>query len=155
MALKVITGLSSVLFVGVAAVGLLGAPRAGSLWLLGMVGMPLTIWVGAWLFSIRGYVLTPDALVVKRPGWSYRLALTGLISADRDPSAMRRSPRLWGNGGLFSISEWFRNKKIELYRAFAADPKCSVGLKFDRRVVVVTPGDPEMFVTYVKQWRAV
>lgn len=110
------------------------------------VGIPLAALVGAALFTIRGYVLEPRHLLVQRLLWSTRVPLAGLERAWHDPQAMDRSIRLFGNGGLFSISGLFRNRTLGRYRAFATDPGRAVVLVLGPRTVVVTPGEPRAFL---------
>src|SRR4051812_34399711 len=64
--------------------------------------LPLVMVCGGALFTIRGYTVTPDALLVHRLFWTTRLPLAGLQSAQFKPDAMRWSIRTFGNGGLFS-----------------------------------------------------
>jgi Bacterial PH domain len=108
--------------------------------------LPLAIVCGGALFTIRGYAVTADALLVRRLWWATRLPLAGLCSAAFEPDAMRRSLRLCGNGGLFSFSGLFRNKTLGNYRAFVTDPRRVVVLRFATRTVVVSPSEPEEFV---------
>src|ERR1700674_3149662 len=62
-----------------------------------MALLPLAIVCGGILFTIRGYTVTPDALLVHRLFWTTRLPLSGLHSAQIEPGAMRRSIRTFGN----------------------------------------------------------
>jgi hypothetical protein len=100
---------------------------------------------GTALFTIRGYRLEGRQLLVDRLLWSTRVPLDGLDAAEIVPDAMRRSVRLFGNGGLFAFAGWFRNRRLGTYRAFATDPSRSVVLRFPNRRVVVTPDDPQGF----------
>ena len=63
--------------------------------------------VGCAFFTIRGYTVTPDAILVHRLVWNTRLPLAGLQSA-----RVERKPRRWGirigNGGFFSFSGFLR-----------------------------------------------
>ncbi len=108
-----------------------------------VVLLPLAILVGAALFTVRGYELVGTELLVRRLVWSTRIDLSGMRRATHDPQAIRRSWRLFGNGGLFSISGLYRNKTLGNYRAFATDPARAVILEFEHRRIVVTPGEPE------------
>jgi hypothetical protein len=121
-------------------------PWAG--WLLAVV--PLSTLVASATFMVRGYVLTDVALSIKRLGWENRLDLSGLISATVDPEALQRSIRLFGNGGFFAFTGWFRNKKLGVYRAYATDTKRAVVLRFSGKTVVITPDDPQKFVGEIK-----
>jgi hypothetical protein len=98
------------------------------------------------LFAIRGYAVTPDAVLVRRLFWTTRLPRAGLQSATFDPQAMRGSLRTFGNGGFFSITGFYWSKTLRTYRAFVTDPRQAVVLRYERRTVVVSPGDPEAFV---------
>ena len=83
--------------------------------------------------------------------WATRLPLAGLVSAQADATATRRSLRLFGNGGLFSFSGLFWNRRFGRYRMFATDPRLAVVLTFARGIVIVTPEAPDVFVASVRQ----
>ena len=121
--------------------------RSGRSWI---AFLPLVIVCGGILFTIRGYTVTPDAILVHRLLRTTRLPLVGLRSAEVEPEAMRRSIRTFGNGGLFSFSGWFRNNALGAYRAFVTDPHRTVVLHFSTRTVVVSPSAPEEFVHDVR-----
>lgn len=59
---------------------------------------------------------------------------------------MRGSLRICGNGGIFSFSGWFWNKRLGAYRALVTDGAKTVVLRFDKRKWVVSPDAPEEFV---------
>lgn len=111
-----------------------------------MIVLPLVVIVAAAACTVRGYVLTEDAIVVKRLGWTTRLPLAGLESITGDAQAMNGSVRLAGNGGLFSFSGEFWNRKLRRYRALATDPSRAVVLRYPRRTIVITPHDPQHFI---------
>lgn len=108
--------------------------------------LPLAILVCSIPFTIRGYTVRPDAILVHRLFWTTRLPLSGLESAKFEPEAMRGSIRTFGNGGLFSITGFFRNKALGAYRAFATNQHQTVVLHYPGRTVVVSPASPEEFV---------
>ena len=108
--------------------------------------LPLFIIVGAAPFTVRSYTITPDTILVHRLFWNTRVPLAEFQSAQFDPGALRWSIRTCGNGGMYSITGWYWNKRVGAYRAFATDPKRAVILKFSRRTIVVTPDSPEEFV---------
>jgi len=149
--LKVMTGLSLVVLIGIPILGAFTGSESNTTRFFGMVILPLLILVIASFFLIRGYVLTNTALLIQRLGWNSTLDLTTLISAEADQDAMAKSIRTFGNGGLFCFAGAFRNKKLGPYRAFATDPKRAVVLKFINRAVVITPDKPEEFVTRIKE----
>ncbi len=114
----------------------------------------LAIAMGCALFTIRGYLVAGETLWVRRLLWSTRVSLRGLQSARFDPAATRASVRLWGNGGFFSFSGWYWNRRLGRYRLYATDPKRAVVLDWGRRRAVVTPDDPEAFVRQISRTRA-
>ena len=152
--LKVMTGLSIAILLGVPVIGLtMYARHHNAVHLLVMVALPLCMLIGSAFFLIRGYVLNDDTLLIQRLGWYSKLDLTDLISAEPDSSAMAKSIRTFGNGGLFCIAGAFWNKKLGHYRAFASDPPRAVILRFPERRVVITPDNPGEFVRRIKELR--
>jgi hypothetical protein len=98
------------------------------------------------LFVVRSYTIEPDALAIRRLLWTTRVPLAGLQSATFTPDVMRRSLRLFGNGGMFSITGWYRNSALGTYRAFVTDLKNTVVLRFaTQKTIVVSPENPEAF----------
>ena len=65
---------------------------------------------------------------------------------------MRGSLRLFGNGGIFSITGLFRNRALGNYRAFVTDLKRTVVLRFPERIIVVSPECPEKFVAEISRF---
>ncbi|WP_372846572.1 PH domain-containing protein [Pontiella sp.] len=114
-------------------------PRGGLVWLL-----PL----GAFLavpFIVRGYAVENGRLLIRRVGWVKTFPLDELESVEIDPQAMHGSIRLFGNGGLFSFTGLYRNKRLGNYRSFVNDWKRSVVVRFANRTIVVSPDDPVAF----------
>lgn len=101
------------------------------------------------LFTIRGYTVASDAILVQRLFWVTRVPLAGLQSVEFRPNAMRWSIRTCGNGGLFSFSGFYWNRALGAHRALVTDPKRTVVLRFANRTVVVSPGTPETFAQAV------
>ena len=111
-----------------------------------LFGMPwLACLISCALFAIRGYTVTPDAILIHRLFWATRLPLAGLQSANFEPRAMRWSIRC-GNGGVFSITGFYWSKRLGVYRAFVTDLRQTVVMRYTGRTVVVSPSSPEEFV---------
>lgn len=140
--LIIISSLTTILCVGI-ALGMIWSSRGILPW---VALLPLAIVCGGALFTIRGYSVILDAILVHRLFWTTRLPLAGLQSAQFEPDAMRWSLRTFGNGGLFSFTGFFRNKSLGAYRAFVTDPHRTVVLRYSARTVVVSPAAPEEFV---------
>jgi hypothetical protein len=139
ISLIVISSLVSIVCIG-AAIHLAMSGRAWE------ALVPLAIIFTGLLFTIRGYTVTADAILIHRSFWSTRLPLSGLQSAAVAPDIMRSGIRLCGNGGLFSFAGWFRNKASGVYRSFVTDPHRTVVLRFPKRPVVISPSAPDEFV---------
>lgn len=107
--------------------------------------------LGMMLFTVRGYSVPGRVLLVRRLLWNTRLQLEGLVSATSDPEAMRSSLRTFGNGGGFSYTGRYWNKRLGSYRAFVTDPARSVVLRWPDRTIVVSPASPEAFVQEVSR----
>ena len=124
-----------------------GGPDAVPWWI---ALLPFVLIVGAVLFTIRGYTLERDSILVHRLLWATRVSRIGLKSAVHDPALLSGGIRLFGNGGFFSFSGWFRNKHLGTYRAFITDPARAVILRYaDDKVIVMSPSDPERFISAV------
>ena len=108
--------------------------------------LPLAIILGSVPYIIRGYTITPNSITVHRLFWTTELPLTDLQSAEFEPGAMSRSLRTFGNGGLFSFTGFFRNKRLGAYRAFVTDLQKTVLLNYPDRTVVVSPSAPDQFI---------
>jgi hypothetical protein len=112
---------------------------------------PLVVLIAV-LFVVRGFSLERGGrdLVVQRLIWSTVLPLEGLESVGADPELVRGSLRVAGNGGLFSITGIFWNRRLGRYRAFITDPKKVVVLVTPGKTIAVSPDDPKMFVDRVR-----
>jgi len=117
-----------------------------------MVLLPLLLLPGAALFIIRSYEIEPNVLAIRRLLWTTRLPLSGLQSVVVVPDAMRGSLRLFGNGGMFSITGWYRSRALGNYRAFVTDLKRTVVLRFAKKTIVVSPENPEQFVSEISRF---
>jgi hypothetical protein len=119
-------------------------PSPPSVFLL--IGLPPLLVAATFAHRVRGYTLAEDAITVQRGLWNTRLPLDGLRSVIGDAEAMHGSIRVLGNGGLFSITGRFWNRKLGWYTAFATDPSRAVVLRYPKRTIVITPHDPQHFI---------
>lgn len=111
-----------------------------------MAALALAILLGSLLFVVRGYRLDGAQLYVQRLLWETSVDLRGLESVERTPVSWKKSIRLFGNGGLFSVSGTFWNRELGRYRAFVTDHANAVVLRVSGRAIVVSPGLPDEFV---------
>ena len=122
-----------------------GAVPIGAIAHFLLVFPPLLV-AGALLFVVRGYEIEGAFLHVRRLLWDTRIPLEGLQRAWHDPAAMERSIRIFGNGGLFSVTGLFRNRALGNFRAFVTRPDHAVVLRTASRVVVISPAEPRAFL---------
>jgi hypothetical protein len=108
--------------------------------------LPLLIVVGAAFFTVRGYSVTNDEILVHRLFWDTKLSRQGLQSAALEPDALRGALRTFGNGGLFGFTGWYQSSRLGSFRVFATDSARTVVLRYAGKAVVVTPDQPDQFV---------
>lgn len=97
-------------------------------------------------FSITGYTIQSDRLLVHRLGWNTVIDISQLKDARYDETATKGSWRICGNGGLFSFTGWFSSGTLGVYRGFFTDTKRTVVITLLKRKIVVSPEDPTDFV---------
>jgi hypothetical protein len=117
----------------------------------GVACVPPAILIGALLFVVRGYQLGPSRLRIQRLLWHTEVSLEGLREVEYVPDAMKCSGRIFGNGGLFSITGVYQNKRLGRYRAFVTNPQFCVVLVLPGRVIVVSPENPLAFVQWARR----
>jgi len=148
--LKVASVFAVMVFVAVAAAGILVMPARFLLARCMMVGLPVGILAIAFFSIVSGYTLTHTQFEVERPFWRTAFPLAQLLSVAGDAEVFKGSVRLFGNGGIFSFTGLFWKKGLGCYRAFATDPGRAVILKFQKRTIVVTPDDTQRFIVRVR-----
>lgn len=150
-ALRVMSTTISLLMLGIAAVGLLNPMPQGAR--LAMILSPALFLLGGWIFQVRGFTVLPEPpprIEIQRPLWTTTLLLRDLQAIERDPTLLQHSLRVAGNGGFFSFTGWFWNRRLGRFRLFANDPALAVALRFPDRRVVLAPADPDRFIQAVR-----
>ena len=117
--------------------------------------LPLAIILICGLFTVHGYSIASDSLLIDRLFWKTRIPLRELQSVKFDPEATRRSIRTFGNGGFFSFTGYFRSKELGSYRAFMTDHRRAVVLRFQSRTIVISPDRPKDFVETISPHQSV
>ena len=150
--LRIITVLGSLLLLGsVATMNVVTVPiRSVEVLLLVTQVLVALILPLCALTLIRGYRIGEGALWIRRWWWWTRVPLDGLREVEVVPNGMRGSIRLCGNGGLFSITGWYWNRRIGRFRAYITDPSRTVLLRIGEKKILVSPGDPERFAAELR-----
>jgi Bacterial PH domain len=100
----------------------------------------------ATLFMVRGYRVDRDGLRIVRPFWSNRFELQAITEVIPIEGDLGMVWRLAGNGGLFSITGWYSNKKVGRFRNFANHFENAVLVKLGKRNVLLAPDDVKTFI---------
>jgi hypothetical protein len=83
---KLLIGISALLTILCLGIGVVVTQRSnGALWWLAW--LPSALAIGCALFTVRGYTITPDAILVHRLLWKTTLSRAGLESARFLPNA--------------------------------------------------------------------
>lgn len=151
--LKALSGVGTILLLAVWYGAAQGVPARGAAHWVGtfMTWLPPALLLGALLFTVRGYEVGAGELRVRRLLWSTVIPLEGTVRAWQDPKAIRRSLKVFGNGGLYAFTGVYRSKSLGRYRLFATDPAMAVVVQLPGRTVVVTPELPHAFVHSLSQ----
>jgi PH (Pleckstrin Homology) domain-containing protein len=152
--LKMASRIAVFILLGIVVAGIVLMPARMPLIRVFMVAVPAGFLVSALFFMVSGYSLTATALEVERPLWTATFALADLVSVAGDSDALQGSLRLFGNGGLFSFTGIFWNRRLGLFHAYATDPGRAVVLKFRKRTIVITPDDTQRFIVRVRTYLA-
>jgi polyferredoxin len=148
--LKTGSAVAVVVLVAVTAAGIFLMPTRVPIARLTMIVLPMALLALAFVSMVSGYTLDSTTLTVKRPFWTTVIPLSALVSVAGDAEAFKGSVRLFGNGGFFSFTGLFWNRKLGCYRAFATDPARAVVLKFAKRTIVITPDDTLHFIVRIR-----
>lgn len=111
------------------------------------VGLLPVILVISWGLSPRSYSLESGTLIVHRPFGSKTINLGSDLVAQPDPEAGKGVVKVAGNGGLFGYYGSFRSGRLGFFRAYATNWKHGVVVKTGGKTYVVTPEEPEMFLS--------
>jgi hypothetical protein len=140
---RVVTALAALVAVLVPVVLLLGQPRgvlvlvASPALLVALVALPLVL-------SPAGYAVGAGDLAVLRRGTRPLLFPLGSLLAAR-PTAIPRSLRVLGSGGMFGWWGRFANRDWGRFKAYATDRRRGVLLEWPGFKLFVSPEDPDAF----------
>ena len=113
---------------------------------IGVACVPPVLLLGSLLFVVCSYSIAGGHLSIRRLFWSTNIPLLGVHEAVHDPTAIKGSLRIFGNGGLFGITGLYWNKKLGRFRLFATDPAKAVVMHLHDRIVVISPEEPQAFL---------
>jgi len=102
----------------------------------------------SWLFSVTGFVIENNNLIVSRPLWKTTIVLPPDSAATIEPEVRVGLLRTFGNGGLFGYTGRFRNRKLGFFNAYATNWNNAVSITSSAEDfgIVVTPEDVGGFI---------
>ncbi|MCK5036441.1 MAG: hypothetical protein KAS73_11145 [Candidatus Sabulitectum sp.] len=109
--------------------------------------LPVILFV-TWLFSVTGFALEGNTLIVSRPLWKTTIALPPDCTARAEPEIRKGLLKTMGNGGLFGYTGGFRNRKLGNFKTYATNWGHAVSVTSDANefCIVVTPEEVELFI---------
>ncbi len=112
--------------------------------------LPLVILI-TWLFSVTGFTLDNNKLIVSRPFWKTTIVIPPNAIARLEPEIRTGLLKTMGNGGLFGYTGGFRNKTLGNFKTYATNWNNAVSIvsEEDDFRIVVTPEEPEQFILCV------
>lgn len=119
----------------------------------GLAAIPVVLALILLCRAIRGFVVTRDAVFVRRLMWSSCEPLDGLLEARIDETAMEGVRPLRSFAGGFGTGGWFWSARFGRFRGYLTNVRRVVVLKFDRGTVLLSPDDPDAFVRHIESFR--
>ncbi len=112
-----------------------------------VVVLPFVLFV-TWLFSVTGYTLKEEYLIVSRPLWKTKITLPPGAKARLEPEVKERLIKTFGNGGLFGYTGSFRNKILGNFKMYGTCWTHAVSITggSEEFKIVISPENPELFV---------
>lgn len=107
----------------------------------------LTTFVGAYLFSVRGYLIKGDTLIIRRHVRPRNIAFADIESVRMPvPKEFSGTIRTFGVGGLFGYFGTFWNRRLGSMTWYATQAKNRVLIKTKSgKKIVITPDDVRLF----------
>lgn len=119
----------------------------------GLAAIPVVLALIFLLRAIRGFVVTREAVFVRRLMWSSCEPLAGLVEARVDETAMEDVKPLRTLTGGFGTGGWFWSPRFGRFRGYLTNVRRVVVLKFERGTVLLSPDDPDAFVRHIESFR--
>ena len=114
------------------------------MFLILMLSIFIPVLVGSWAYSPQKYVVSEKGLQIVRPINAISIPLKTIIKIEDREINPLKTIRLWGNGGVFSLSGSFYNKSDGKFWMYAKNNKF-VMVHADKKYVI-SPDEKEMFM---------
>lgn len=147
----IITGFVAAVLVIVSASAIASQPGMNQAAQLALIILPAAALGLGLLFRVWSYDLHEDHIHIRRIAFPVRLPIDQFRSVARAPELMDQSLRAFGNGGLFGFYGRFWKPGFGKFQAYVTDPRNTIALKSDTKMVALSPDQPRDFVRLVKE----
>jgi len=106
--------------------------------------------LGCFWYRVTGYQVRADRITISRMASDVDIPIRDIESIEFDPDGMKRSLKVFGNGGVFGFYGKFWNRKYGKYRAFVTDLKKVVVIRTGENIFMLSPEEPEKFIEKIK-----
>ncbi len=113
-----------------------------------VVFLPALVFL-TWLFSVNGFTLQEQKLIIHRPFWNTEIQLPPDVIVEVEPEIKKGLFKTMGNGGMFGYTGGFRNKKLGSFKAYATNWNNAISIRCETTgfCIVVTPEETEYFLS--------
>lgn len=122
---------------------------SGKMVSLFVIALLLIIYLSAYLFRPQGYIITNEALIIKRSVSPVTILRSNITSTEQlSNNSLSGSIRLFGVGGLFGYFGKFSNRKLGTMTWYATrrNSNVVVVITADQKKIILTPDEPVAFL---------
>jgi len=122
---------------------------SGKMVSLFVIALLLIIYLSAYLFRPQGYIITNEALIIKRSVSPVTILRSNITSTEQlSNNSLSGSIRLFGVGGLFGYFGKFSNRKLGTMTWYATrrNSNVVVVITADQKKIILTPDEPAAFL---------
>ena len=143
----------AVLFANIIVLHIWLIKDSGKMVSLFVIALLLIIYLSAYLFRPQGYIITDEALIIKRSVSPVTILRSNITSTEQlSNNSLSGSIRLFGVGGLFGYFGKFSNRKLGTMTWYATRRNSNVVLitTTDQKKIILTPDEPAAFLAALK-----
>ena len=142
----------AVLFANIIVLHIWLIKDSGKMVSLFVIALLLIIYLSAYLFRPQGYIITDEALIIKRSVSPVTILRSNITSTEQlSNNSLSGSIRLFGVGGLFGYFGKFSNRKLGTMTWYATrrNSNVVVVITADQKKIILTPDEPAAFLAAI------
>lgn len=145
---KAVTICVTILFITIIAVDLIYFNDSKRIATYITVSILITIYLGCFMMSPRGYILTEDDVIVRRAVGNVIINRDDIAHMERiESNELNWTIRTWGVGGLFGYFGKFTNAKFGEMIWYASNKNCMLLIVTKSgKKIVLSPQNPKNFI---------